>query len=773
MLKPYLPLVLLSLTLAFATPTSAGETVLGFDSAGAAAQRQLEQRFDALLEAENLRVWMRRMAAEPHHVGSPHGKANAEFIAKLFTSWGYDTRIEEFEVLFPTPKTRRLELLGRRPSGATDAPARFTASLEEIPVGEDAGKAPGGFPRRGTNGALPPYNAYSIDGDVTGELVYVNQGIPDDYDELDRRGISVEGKIVLARYGGSWRGIKPKVAAEHGAIGCILYSDPRGDGYFAGDVYPEGGYRPEHGVQRGSVSDMPLYPGDPLTPFVGSTEGAERLALKDAPTLTKIPVLPISHHDALPLLAALGGPVAPTAWRGALPLTYHLGPGPAEVRLKLEFDWGQATAYDVIATLAGSEHPDQWIMRGNHHDAWVNGAADPVSGMVALLEEARAIGELARGGWRPKRTIVYAAWDAEEPGLLGSTEWAETHAEELRAKAVVYVNTDGNSRGFLSAGGSHTLEKLINEIAGEVDDPQTGISVADRARARLALGGEPDEQAQALDGEDLELYPLGSGSDYTPFLQHLGIASLNLSFGGEGDYGQYHSAYDNFDHYSRFMDPKFEYGVALARVAGRAVLSMAQAQILPFEVGGLVPKLETYVQELIDLSEEMREETERERRRIEQGVYRAAADPTETFVPPEPEAPVPHLNFAPLRNALAALATSAGKLDEAMEHHRSGESPLPAAALEGLNDILMKLERSLTRPEGLPRRPWFVHHVYAPGFYTGYGVKTLPGVREAIEERLWPEAEEQIEVAAEVLRGLSAEIDRAATVATGVRSAPE
>ncbi len=751
MFRRHLPF--LAVALATAVPSAAGEEpMLGFDGPRAAAQRQLEKGFDAQLDPDNLRRWMERLAARPHHVGSPHGKANAEFMAELFRSWGYETRIEEFQVLFPTPKVRRLELI---------APTPFTASLTELPAGEAAAGDPDGD-------RLPPYNAYSIDGDVSGELVYVNYGVPDDYEELERRGIDVAGKIVLARYGGSWRGIKPKVAAEHGAVGCVLYSDPRDDGYFAGDVYPEGGYRPEHGAQRGSVADMPLFPGDPLTPFIGATAGAARLTLAEAPTLTKIPVLPISYRDARPLLEALGGPVAPEEWRGALPLTYHLGPGPATARLELAFDWGRATAYDVIAVLRGAEHPDQWVLRGNHHDAWVHGATDPTSGMVALLEEARAVGALAAEGWRPKRTIVYAAWDAEEPGLLGSTEWAEEHADELRQKAVAYVNTDSNARGFLSMGGSHTLERLMNEIAREVVDPQTGRSVAERARARLALEGEPEEQELALDGADLPLEPLGSGSDYTPFLQHLGIASLNLGFGGEGDYGQYHSAHDTVDHFTRFMDPGLEYGVALARIAGRAVLRLADADVLPFVPGGLVAKVETYVGEMIDLADEMRGETERENRRIEKGMYRAAADPTETFVPPETEEPVPHLNFAPLQNALAELEESVRRYETALEA-RGGES-LPAEKRAALNEILYRAEGALTRAEGLPRRPWFRHHVYAPGFYTGYGVKTLPGVREAIEERLWPEAEEQIAIAAEVLRSFAAAVDRARALVGGGES---
>ncbi len=364
--------------------------LLGFKPDRVDAQRQLEEKFASYLSKDNVRDWMRHMSARPHHVGSPYGKEVAEFIRDKFSSWGFDTRIEEYQVLFPTPRTRLLEMV---------APERFRAQLEEPSLPQDS-----------TSGQkeeqLPSYNAYSIDGDVEGELVFVNYGVPADYEELDKRGIDVGGKIVIARYGGSWRGIKPKVAAERGAIGCILYSDPRDDGYFPGDVYPEGPYRMDQGAQRGSVQDMPTYPGDPLTPGRGAVADAERLDVQSAPTLTRIPVLPISYADALPLLRAMDGPVAPAAWRGALPLTYHLGPGPARVHLKLEFNWDLKTAYDVIAVLRGSESPDQWIMRGNHHDAWVNGASDPISWMAATMEEARAIGELVKTGWRPRRTIV-------------------------------------------------------------------------------------------------------------------------------------------------------------------------------------------------------------------------------------------------------------------------------------------------------------------------------------------------------------------------------
>src|SRR6187397_3706319 len=407
------------------------QKIMGFNEANAKSQLDWEKQYDAQLNAKNLDTWMQFLTSHPHHVGSPHDKANAEYMANLFRSWGYQTETAEYQVLFPTPKTRVLELLGAKP---------YKAKLEEPGLKED--KTSGQKSEQ-----LPPYNAYSADGDVTAELVFVNRGIPADYDDLERMGISVKGKIVIAKYGGSWRGIKPKVAYEHGAIGCLIFSDPADDGYSAGDVYPEGPYRPKDGVQRGSVMDMPVYPGDPLTPGVGATQAAKRLEIKDATTLTKIPVMPISYGDAQPLLAALAGPAAPASFRGGLPITYRMGPGPAKVHFKVAFNWDIKPLYDVIAKIPGSTFPDEWIVRGNHHDAWVNGANDPVSGMAAELEEARALGELRKRGWAPKRTIVYAAWDGEEPALLGSTEWVETHLDELRQKAVTYINTDGNARG--------------------------------------------------------------------------------------------------------------------------------------------------------------------------------------------------------------------------------------------------------------------------------------------------------------------------------------
>ena len=714
--------------------------MLGFPSAAATSQRALEARFDAALRAENLRDWNKRLSARPHHLGSAYNKENADFIAAQFRSWGYDTKLEEFHVLFPTPKTRIVQMT---------APERFTLKLNEPPVEGDTTS-------KQQSEQLPSYNAYSIDGDVTGPLVYVNYGVPADYEELERRGISVKGRIVIARYGGSWRGIKPKVAAENGAIGCIIYSDPRNDGYYQGDTYPKGAWRGELGVQRGSVMDMPLFPGDPLTKGTGATKAARRIPIAGAPTLTKIPVLPISYADALPLLRNLDGDVVPESWRGALPITYHFGGRTPTVRLKLEFNWDIKLIHNVIATLRGSERPDQWIIRGNHRDAWVNGAEDPISGLVAMMEEARAISELSKTGWRPKRTIVYAAWDAEEQGLIGSTEWAELHADELRSKAAVYINTDSNGRGFLGMGGSHTLEKFINEVGREVEDPQTKLTVWERARANQIVNGSASARKEAQERADLRIYPLGSGSDYTPFLQHLGIASLNIGFGGEDGGGSYHSIYDSFDHYSRFGDPGFVYGIALAKVCGRATLRLANAEVLPFEFTSFAETVNQYASEVTRLLETMREDTKFTNGTISSGQWLAVQDPKDKLAAPKLKDAVPHLNFAPLQNALVKLQLSATRFQKA-----SKERPVSREKQAELDRLLYSTERSLTRQAGLPRRDWFRHHIYAPGFYTGYGVKTLPGIREAIEQRDWKEAEQQIVIAALVIEQFAAVIDDA------------
>jgi N-acetylated-alpha-linked acidic dipeptidase len=752
--RPFAAVLLLCAILStHAAPPFDEKPLTGFRAESAGAQRALEARFDSMLKKDEMREWMRRLSARPHHVGSAYDKDNADFMAGLFRSWGYDAQVERFDVLFPTPKTRVLELT---------APTTYAARLAEPTLKEDATSGQ-------TSEQLPTYNAYSKDGDVTAQLVYVNYGVPRDYEELERRGVDVKGKIVIARYGGSWRGIKPKVAAEHGAAGCIIYSDPRDDGYFNGEVYPKGAWRNEWGAQRGSVADMPLFPGDPLTPGVGATADAKRLDVKSAPTITKIPVLPISYGDALPLLRALGGPVAPQDWRGALPVTYHIGPGPAIVHLKLEFNWDIKPVFDVIARMKGSDRADEWVVRGNHHDAWVNGAEDPISGMVTLLEEARAVGELAKSGWKPKRTIIYCAWDGEEPGLLGSTEWAETHAEELRRHAVVYVNSDSNGRGFLDVGGSHTLEKFVNEVARDVTDPEKKIAVQARARARQILNGSDEERKEARARADLRIDALGSGSDFTPFLQHLGVASLNLGYGGENGGGSYHSVYDSFDHYTRFGDPTGDYGVALAQTAGRITLRFADADTLPLSFDNFAETVGRYVKELTKLAGDTREEIAEKNRSITDGTYAAVSDPTATYVVPRSEQPAPALDFAPLQSALARLQESAKNYQTALGTSAAQERLRSAETQAALDLILMGFEHSMTSEAGLPRRPWFKHQIYAPGFYTGYGVKTIPGVREAVEQHDWKEAAEQITIASGVITHAATEIDRATALLQGGR----
>jgi N-acetylated-alpha-linked acidic dipeptidase len=753
-------LVLLPLFVASTLPMPAQDSVTkmeaaalpGYSASASAAERGWEGKFRALPSTDNLREDMRRLSARPHNVGSPYDKDNAEWILGQFKQWGLDAEIETFYVLFPTPKERAVELV---------APATFTAKLQEPPVAGD--------PTSNQQAEqLPSYNAYSIDGDVTAPLVYVNQGVRADYEQLDRMGVSVKGAIVIARYGGAWRGIKPKVAAEHGAVGCIIYSDPRDDGYSAGDTFPNGPYRPEDGVQRGSVADT-NYQGDPLTPGYGATKDAKRLPIEGNAQITKIPVLPISYGDAQPLLAAIGGQVVPREWRGGLPITYHVGPGPAKVHLKVKSNWDIKPIYDVIARIPGSEFPDQWIIRGNHHDAWVNGAEDPISGQVALLEEARSMSELVKQGWKPKRTIIFCAWDGEEPGLLGSTEWVETHQDELRRKAVMYVNSDTNGRGFLGVEGSHTLEHFINGVARDVNDPETGLTVWKREQLAEIAHPEGDGGRQEVRGRaDLRIGALGSGSDFAPFLDFAGIASINLGFGGESGGGIYHSAYDDFYWYTHFADTDFVYGRALSQTAGTALMRMADAELLPFDFHDFADTVHTYVGELKKLLKDRQTEIEETDKELDEGVFAAIADPKKTSVPPARKAAAPYINFAPLENADATLAESADRFSKALAAVRAkGDLGVDAQSLAAINGLLIQSERRLTSDAGLPGRPWYKHQIYAPGAYTGYGVKTLPAVREAMEQENWKQAEEQVPVVANILLNEAELIDKVTALLNG------
>jgi N-acetylated-alpha-linked acidic dipeptidase len=717
------------------SPASAKATILGFSREASAQEREWEQKFQNGVAADNIRENMRKLTAKPHHVGSPYDKENAEWILAKFKEWGFDAKIETFTVLFPTPKDRVLELV---------EPTKFKAKLQEpvLPVDPTS---------KQTAEQLPTYNAYSADGDVTAPLVYVNYGNREDYEQLDRLGINVKGAIVIARYGSGWRGIKPKVAGEHGAVGCIIYSDPAGDGYINGDDYPNGGWRPRDGVQRGSVMDTD-YPGDPLTPGVGATQDAKRLAIKEAKSIQKVPVMPISYADAQPLLAALKGPIAPHEWRGALPITYHVGPGPAKVHLKVTSNWETKPIYDVIATLRGTDD-SQWVIRGNHHDAWVNGADDPISGQAAMLEEARQLGELHRAGWNPKRTIIYCAWDGEEPGLLGSVEWVETHVNELKQRAVAYINSDSNGRGFFHPGGTQDLQTLVSGIARDVTDPETHSTVYERAHlVSIARAKNNEERASRRRRKDLEVHALGDGSDYTAFQDFAGIPSLNLGFGGEDEGTQYHSIYDDFYWYTHFADTDFVYGRALAQAAGTAMMRIADADVLPFDYAPQADTIAEYESELEKMLKSSQEEIAERNLEIQEGVFDAVADPRKASVPPPVQTVPPHMNFAPMKNAIAQLKLSAEEYSKALEKWKAAGYPaLVPEAAKSLNADLLQISRLFLNEAGLPERPWFKNQIYAPGAYTGYDARPIAAVREYMDEKKWLEAEAQVPQVSEAI----------------------
>jgi N-acetylated-alpha-linked acidic dipeptidase len=751
-MKPFIR-CLPALALIAAAPATTPSTPRGFYPDSGVSELAVERDFRAVPDPASAKETMRRLSAAPHHLGSDNDAKNAEWILARLKEWGLDARIETFEVLFPTPKERVLEMT---------APVPFRASLAETTIPED--------PTSGqTDQQLPTYNAFSIDGEATAPLVYVNYGNPEDYEALEKLGVDVRGKVVIARYGGGWRGIKPKVAAEKGALACIIYSDPRDDGYFEGEVYPKGPFRPEQGVQRGSVADMPVQAGDPLTPGVGATHDARRLDIKDAKTLTKIPVLPISYADAKPFLAALGGPVAPKAWRGALPVTYRVGPGPATVHVKLAFDWKLVPARDVVARIPGSVWPDEWIIRGNHHDAWVNGAEDPLSGLSAMLEEARGYGKLLAKGWKPKRTIVLCAWDGEEEGLFGSTEWVETHAAELSTRAVAYINSDGNGRGFLNAGGSHALEPLVAASAADVQDPEKKITVLERARLKAIADAEkPEDRKEARQHPGLRIEALGSGSDFTPFLQHAGIASLNIGFGGETQGGVYHSIYDDFTWYSRFGDPDFVYARALAQTGGTLTLRLADSDVLPFDFTAEADAVARYVKEVMELADTKRKDTEEHNLQVDENLPWAVADPQKPFVAPKAESPVPHFDFSALQNASAELTAAAAAYARAFDAaFLPGAPKMTPDRLAAVNSALRQFEHAFTSETGLPGRPWYRHFVYAPGLYTGYGVKTLPAVREAIDQKRWADVNGAATETAAVIQKAADQVKTATKLLSG------
>jgi N-acetylated-alpha-linked acidic dipeptidase len=722
------------------------------------AQAMREQDFDAAIKIDEMRGWLQRMSSEPNHVGSPHDKANADWELTQFKAFGWDAHIETFEVLYPTPISESVELLGAHP---------YTVALQERAIAGDSSAT-------AKDPALPAYLAFQGDGDVTAPLVYVNYGMQDDYKALQRMGVGVEGKIVIARYGSGWRGLKPKLAQEHGAIGCLIYSDPADDGYAVENTYPDGPARPSQGIQRGSVTDMTLFAGDPLTPGVGATAGAKRLKISESPVILKIPALPISYADAQVLLATMGGQIVPKEWRGALPITYRVGPSTAPVHLAVKSDWSLRTVYDVVAVMRGSVWPDQWVMRGNHHDAWVFGAADPLSGQVSLLEEAKAIGQLASRGWRPKRTIVYLSWDAEEPGLLGSTEWVETHAAELKQKAILYINSDTNARGFLRAGGSHDFEHFVNLVANGIADPETGAPIAERLRAKIEVDGtkkgatdEAKAEAKiAIDpGMDFPLEALGSGSDYSAFLEHLGVPALNIEFGDEGSNGGvYHSRYDTFEHFERFGDPGLVYTALLAKTVGHLVLRAAEADVPIQQAGDFAAAVSRYLEQVKKLEKDKRDAADMQAKMLVAHAFQLDADPTKSSGAPTTLQAVPPIDLKSMDSAVSELVASAQAYDAALAQDRERLTP---AARTRLASLMQPIDQILAPPEGLPGRTWYKNLIYAPGRYTGYGAKTLPGITEAIEEERWVDANTYAHLTADALNAYSARLDQATALLSG------
>ena len=731
---------------------------VAFAAPGPSDEATLERNFDALIHPGDLRDWMKLLAAQPNHVGSPHDKANADQILTWFKGWGWDAHIETFWVLYPTPISETLELVGPKP---------FKATLQEPPI-------PGDSSATATDPALPAYVEYQGDGDVTAGLVYVNYGMQDDYKTLELLGTSVKGKVVIARYGSGWRGLKPKLAQDHGAIGCIIYSDPADDGYSVDETYPSGPMRPSQGVQRGSVVDMSLYAGDPLTPGIGATRNAKRLKISKAPTILKIPVLPLSYADAQVFLSALGGRVAPPAWRGALPLTYHVGPGPAVAHLAVKSDWSLKPIYDVIAIMKGSTYPDQWVVRGNHHDGWVFGATDPLSGQVALLAEAQAVGELVKRGWQPKRTLVYTSWDAEEPMLMGSTEWAETHASELKKKVVLYINSDANERGFLEVGGSHDFQHLVNQVAALVIDPETGVPIGQRLRAKMRIAAlapsakdhvKAEAKIAAEADKDFPIEALGSGSDFSAFLDHLGVPALDVGFSEEGESsGVYHSRYDTFEHHSRFVDPGFVYDALLAKTVGRLVLRVAEAEVPVQRATGFADVVSDYFDQVKKLADSKREEAETQAKLLRDHAFQLAADPTKSSGLPTVLDRVPHAEFATLEDAVDRLKRSAKAYDDALAKEASS---LSGAQLVRLQALMFDIDQTLAPDVGLPGRTWYKNLIYAPGRFTGYEAKTLPGVREAIEDQRWADANRYAKLTADALNAYSDRLDKATAVLGG------
>jgi N-acetylated-alpha-linked acidic dipeptidase len=657
----------------------------GFTSQSSDTERRFEEQFRAIPTPNSAREHLRRLTLEPHVAGTKEDYDTAVYVRDQMRSYGLNADLAEYQVWLNYPKTDPVvELI---------SPRRERLSVREAIIKED--------PTSSNRKITPLFNGYAATGDVTAPLVYANYGLPPDYEALEKAGVDVKGKIVIVRYGNSFRGVKAKVAQDHGAVGCIIYSDPADDGYAQGEVYPKGPWRPVASGQRGSVQFLFQYPGDPLTPGKAAVPDAKRLSLEEAyADIPRIPVQPLAYNEARKLIEPLKGPVRPKGFQGGFPFPYHVG-GTNEVRvhLKTDMDYASRKIWDVVARIDGSPEKDRWIVMGNHRDAWVFGAVDPNSGTATMLETARAFGQLLKNGWQPRRTIILCSWDAEEYGLIGSTEWAEEHDSELQQQAVAYLNVDVAVNGpNYGASSVPSLWRLIRGATREVTDPKTGKTVyqqwQDRAREQRNET-DPDYDAEA------RISPLGSGSDYTPFLQHLGIPSTDMGFGG--DYGVYHSAFDSFTWMSKFGDPDFTYHVAAAQLWGTMAMRLADADGLPFDYRDYASAIRDYFDDSIKLAK---------RRKLDRTIDEKA-----------------------MNDAIRNFADEANRLERERQQLVADKSSSSAAKLRRLNDALIFAERAFIDDRGLNGRPWYKHEIYAPGIFTGYASQPLTDFRQALDDR--------------------------------------
>ncbi|MFN2597584.1 MAG: M28 family metallopeptidase [Pyrinomonadaceae bacterium] len=697
-----------------ATATTQAATLDGYTPDESAAERALEDRFRAVPRADGAREHLRQLTKEAHLAGTPEDYQTALYVRDRLREYGLSAELREYQVLLPYPRTPTLlELV---------APRRERLALKEAAIPED--------PTSSSPKIVPLYNGYSATGDVTAPLVYVNYGLPADYDALKKLNVDVRGKIVIARYGHSYRGVKARVAEENGAVGCIIYSDPADDDYMQCDGDPQGPRRPETSAQRGSVQYGFIYPGDPLTPGTPAIPGTPRISREQAASLPKLPVQPISYGDARRLLEPLRGPVRPNGFQGGLPFPYHVGGTPdVRVHLKTDMDIRTATIWDVIARIEGDAEKDRWLVLGNHRDAWVFGAVDPNSGTAALLELARGFGELLKQGWKPRRTIYLCSWDAEEQGLIGSTEWAEENANDLKEKAVAYLNVDVAVAGpNYSASSTPTLWRLIRAATRDVRDPKTGKSVY-QAWQEHEREGQPEADTEAgTSPREARIDPLGFGSDYTAFLEHLGVTSLDMGFGG--DYGVYHSAYDSFTWMSKFGDPSFAYHAAMAQLWGTIALRLADAPALPHDYGDYADQIRDFVNETVKTAQRRKLADSFDAKAILDAAKELSDEAARTR--------------AQRDELLDTVARSRVRADDT--------HPRAVARLRKLNDSLLAAERALTDPTGLRGRPWYQHQIYAPGFYTGYAAQPLPDLRQAIDDRNTANAREAAQRIAAAIR---------------------